>query len=152
MSYLFLREGISRNPQIQWGPIASLRRRPSYVRSSWALSAQHPHEDKLNNIRIDEQKLGATVALRPGDGVHRSRACITGRVWKEDVFQRTKLDNTLADWLGMKVLVRWTYQEERISQERVNEHNPADPTTSASSRSKNLRRHQGNDDAHKFIA
>lgn len=59
----------------------------------WTLTAQNPHEDELDNVGVDEQKLGAAVALGAcyrvhWTGAHGGVACWVG---KEDVFERAEL-------------------------------------------------------------
>jgi hypothetical protein len=58
-----------------------------------SLATQNPHENKLDDVRVDEQELGAAVSLRAGDGVHRSGAQrrIACRVREQDVFQGPEL-------------------------------------------------------------
>ena len=54
-----------------------------------SLPSQNPHKDKLHNVRVDEQELRPTVALRTCHGMHGAGAHggVAGRVGEQDVFQ-----------------------------------------------------------------
>lgn len=53
-------------------------------------AAEDPHEDELDNVRINKKKLGASVPLRAGNGMHSAspHGCVASRVGEKDVFQR----------------------------------------------------------------
>lgn len=44
--------------------------RSSRWHGSWLLAAENPHENKLDDVRVNEQELGAAIALGTCDGVH----------------------------------------------------------------------------------
>ena len=62
------------------------------LRGAPILPRQDPHEDELHDVAVDEEELGAAVALRPGDGVHAAAGGGgVGGVGEEDVFEGTEL-------------------------------------------------------------
>ena len=54
-----------------------------------SLPSQNPHKHKLHNVRVDEQELRPTVALRTCHGMHGAGAHggVAGRVGEQDIFQ-----------------------------------------------------------------
>ena len=56
------------------------------------LPAEHPHEDKLYHVAVEEEKLCSSVARGAIDGLHAACWGRRGGVGKEDVFEGTKLE------------------------------------------------------------
>lgn len=55
------------------------------------LAAEDPHEDKLHDVRIDEEELGAAVALCSRDRIAGAAAGVWRLIREKDVLQRTEL-------------------------------------------------------------
>lgn len=57
------------------------------LRRAPILPREDPHEDELHDVTVDEEELGAAVALGTGDGVHAAAGGGgVGGVGEEDVF------------------------------------------------------------------
>ena len=59
--------------------------------SRTVLFTQYPHKHELHHKCVKSQELRSSVLLRPRDCVSHSASCWIGRVWEQNVFQRSEL-------------------------------------------------------------
>ena len=56
------------------------------------LPAEHPHEDELHHVTVEEEELCSSVPRSAVDGLHAACWGRRGGVGKEDVFEGTELE------------------------------------------------------------
>ena len=56
------------------------------------LPAEHPHEDELHHVAVEEEELCSSVPRGAVDGLHATCGGRRGGVGKEDVFEGSELE------------------------------------------------------------
>lgn len=98
---------------------------------------QPHHEAKLDDIAVDEQKLGPPVLLALGNRVSRggraSKVSLAGLVWEKDISQAAE-------------------EEEGVCAEAVEENDPGDECAAKAKPGSKVRQEQGHNDVDKLVA
>ena len=122
------------------------------------LPAEHPHEDKLHHVAVEEEELCSPIPLRAVDRLHAAageeeeesgrRTYLRERSWWELMrCLRTELRKYKGEKGGSE-----THKEESISQKCVRENSPPYPPSGPLSTNKYFSYNQSNNNANEFVS
>lgn len=139
-------------------PIGALCFYANNLGSGGLLPAEHPHEDELHHVAVEEKELCPAVSLRPVDRLHT--ACRRGRgVGEQDVFQRTELaefsalpSNRVEGTAKDGGLEGKTHKKESIGQKCICKDSPPYPPSCPIPTVQYLSYDQRDNNANKFVS